>query len=91
MTAGSLPDAEARRRIREDLDATLQQLKNFVDYTEQDLKRFRQSSKRRRPFDAAGPFVEFIAAAGASPTTTSRCNTAQFICLRPTQSSKSND
>jgi penicillin-binding protein 2 len=36
----------------EDLDSTLLQLKRYIDYTEQDLKRFRQSSKRRRPFES---------------------------------------
>jgi penicillin-binding protein 2 len=36
----------------EDLDSTLLQLKQYIDYTEQDLKRFRQSSKRRRPFES---------------------------------------
>ena len=35
-----------------DLDSTLLQLKQYIDYTEQDLKRFRQSSKRRRPFES---------------------------------------
>lgn len=35
-----------------DLDSTLAQLKQYIDYTEQDLKRFRQSSKRRRPFES---------------------------------------
>jgi penicillin-binding protein 2 len=36
----------------EDLDSTLLQLKQYIDYTEQDLKRFEQSSKRRRPFES---------------------------------------
>ena len=36
----------------EDLDSTLLQLKQYIDYTEQDLKRFKQSSKRRRPFES---------------------------------------
>lgn len=36
----------------EDLDSTLLQLKRYIDYTEQDLKRFKQSSKRRRPFES---------------------------------------
>ncbi len=35
-----------------DLDATLARLMEFVEYTEQDLKRFKQSSKRRRPFES---------------------------------------
>ncbi len=36
----------------EDLDHTLLQLKQYIDYTEQDLKRFKQFSKRRRPFES---------------------------------------
>ncbi len=36
----------------EDLDNVLLQLKQYIDYTEQDLKRFLQSSKRRRPFES---------------------------------------
>ena len=36
----------------EDLDDTLLQLKQYIDYTEQDLKRFKQFSKRRRPFES---------------------------------------
>lgn len=35
-----------------DLEATLQALRQYVDYSEQDLKRFKQSSKRRRPFES---------------------------------------
>ena len=35
-----------------DLDTTLKQLKHYVDYNEQDLKRFEQASKRRRPFES---------------------------------------
>jgi len=35
-----------------DLDAILAQLRQYVDYSEQDLKRFKQSSKRRRPFES---------------------------------------
>jgi penicillin-binding protein 2 len=35
-----------------DLDATLQQLRQYVDFSEQDLKRFKQSLKRRRPFES---------------------------------------
>ena len=35
-----------------DLDATLQQLRQYVDVSEQDLKRFKQSLKRRRPFES---------------------------------------
>ena len=35
-----------------DLESTLQQLKQYVDYSEQDLKRFQQSLARRRPFES---------------------------------------
>jgi len=35
-----------------DLDAMLAQLRQYVEYSEQDLKRFKQSSKRRRPFES---------------------------------------
>ncbi len=35
-----------------DLEATLQQLKQYVDYSDQDLKRFQQSMARRRPFES---------------------------------------
>jgi penicillin-binding protein 2 len=35
-----------------DLDATLQQLRQYVDFSEQDLKRFEQSLRRRRPFES---------------------------------------
>jgi len=35
-----------------DLKSTLQQLKHYVDYSDQDLKRFRQSLARRRPFES---------------------------------------
>jgi penicillin-binding protein 2 len=35
-----------------DLDATLLQLRQYVEVSEQDLKRFRQSLRRRRPFES---------------------------------------
>lgn len=35
-----------------DLDATLEQLKQYVDFSEQDQKRFEQALKRRRPFES---------------------------------------
>jgi len=35
-----------------DLDATLQQIQQYVEVSDQDLKRFRQSLKRRRPFES---------------------------------------
>ena len=35
-----------------DLNATLEQLKSYINYSEQDLKRFKQASARRRPFES---------------------------------------
>jgi len=35
-----------------DLDATLEKLREYVAYDEQDLKRFEQASRRRRPFES---------------------------------------
>ena len=35
-----------------DIEDTLTRLKQYVDYSDQDLKRYRQSSKRRRPFES---------------------------------------
>ena len=35
-----------------DLDSTLQRLQAYVEFNEQDLKRFRQASSRRRPFES---------------------------------------
>jgi penicillin-binding protein 2 len=54
VMANNLPAyrLEIVREQVEDLDTTLQQLKQYVDYTEQDLKRFKQSSLRRRPFES---------------------------------------
>ena len=43
---------EIVREQVDDLDETLARLANFVEYSEQDLKRFKQSSKRRRPFES---------------------------------------
>jgi penicillin-binding protein 2 len=40
-----------REQVR-DLDATLQQIQQYVEVSDQDLKRFRQSLKRRRPFES---------------------------------------
>ena len=34
------------------LDRTLARLKNYIDYSEQDLKRFEQASRRRRPYES---------------------------------------
>jgi penicillin-binding protein 2 len=54
VMANNLPAyrLEIIREQVEDLDDTLLQLKQYIDYTEQDLKRFKQSSKRRRPFES---------------------------------------
>ena len=54
VMANNLPTyrLEIVREQVADLEATLSQLREYVDYTEQDLKRFRQSSKRRRPFES---------------------------------------
>ena len=54
VMANNLPAyrLEIVREQIEDLDETLLQLKQYIDYTEQDLKRFKQSSKRRRPFES---------------------------------------
>ena len=35
-----------------DLEATLEQLRQYVDVSDQDMKRFRQSLRRRRPFES---------------------------------------
>jgi penicillin-binding protein 2 len=40
-----------REQVR-DLDATLQQIQQYVEVSDQDLKRFKQSLKRRRPFES---------------------------------------
>ena len=54
VMANNLPTyrLEIVREQVEDLEATLQQLRQYVEYSEQDLKRFKQSSKRRRPFES---------------------------------------
>jgi penicillin-binding protein 2 len=54
VMANNLPAyrLEIVREQVDDLEATLVQLKQYVDYTEQDLKRFKQSSERRRPFES---------------------------------------
>lgn len=43
---------EIVREQVEDLDNTLLQLRQYVEYSDQDLKRFKQSLKRRRPFES---------------------------------------
>ncbi len=54
VMANNLPAyrLEIVREQVEDLDKTLLRLRQYIDYTEQDLKRFKQSSKRRRPFES---------------------------------------
>ncbi|UCH38998.1 MAG: penicillin-binding protein 2 [Gammaproteobacteria bacterium] len=54
VMANNLPTyrLEIVREQVEDLESTLQQLRQYVEYSEQDLKRFKQSSKRRRPFES---------------------------------------
>ncbi|MDH3858874.1 MAG: penicillin-binding protein 2, partial [Gammaproteobacteria bacterium] len=54
VMANNLPAyrLEIIREQVEDLDSTLQQLKQYVEYSDQDLKRFKQSLKRRRPFES---------------------------------------
>ena len=54
VMANNLPAfrLEIVREQVENLDDTLLQLKQYIDYTEQDLKRFKQSLKRRRPFES---------------------------------------
>lgn len=43
---------EIVREQVEDLDNTLLQLRQYVEYSDQELKRFKQSLKRRRPFES---------------------------------------
>ena len=43
---------EIIREQVDDIEETLTWLKHYVDYSDQDLKRYRQSSKRRRPFES---------------------------------------
>ncbi len=43
---------EIVREQVQDLDATLQQLRQYVEFNDQDLKRFKQSLGRRRPFES---------------------------------------
>jgi penicillin-binding protein 2 len=54
VMANNLPAyrLEIVREQVDDLNATLQRLQHYVDYSEQDLKRFNQSSRRRRPFES---------------------------------------
>jgi len=43
---------EIVREQVDDLDATLQRLRQYVEFDDQDLKRFEQASRRRRPFES---------------------------------------
>ncbi len=43
---------EIIREQVDDIEDTLARLKHYVDYSDQDLKRYRQSSKRRRRFES---------------------------------------
>jgi len=43
---------EIVREQVDDLDATLQKLRQYVEFDDQDLKRFEQASRRRRPFES---------------------------------------
>ena len=43
---------EIVREQVQDLDATLEQLRQYVEFSDQDLKRFKQSLQRRRPFES---------------------------------------
>ena len=43
---------EIVREQVEDLDNTLLQLRQYVEYSDQELKRFKQSLRRRRPFES---------------------------------------
>ena len=54
VMADNLPTyrLEIVREQVHDLDATLQQLRQYVEFSDQDLKRFKQSLSRRRPFES---------------------------------------
>ncbi len=54
VMANNLPAyrLEIIREQVEDMDDTLLRLKQYVDYTDQNLKQFQQSSSRRRPFES---------------------------------------
>jgi penicillin-binding protein 2 len=54
VMANNLPAyrLEIVREQVSDLDATLEQLRQYVEFSEQDLKRFEQALKRRRPFES---------------------------------------
>ncbi|MFV2031181.1 MAG: penicillin-binding protein 2, partial [Gammaproteobacteria bacterium] len=54
VLANNLPTyrLEIIRELVEDMDDTLSRLKQYLDYTDQDLERFQKSSKRRRPYES---------------------------------------
>ena len=54
VIANNLPAyrLEIIREQVDDIEDTLERLKHYVAYSAQDLKRYRQSSKRRRPFES---------------------------------------
>ncbi|MDH3389249.1 MAG: penicillin-binding protein 2 [Gammaproteobacteria bacterium] len=54
VMANNLPTyrLEIVREQVDDFEQTLAELMQYVDYSDQDLKRFRQSSERRRPFES---------------------------------------
>ena len=54
ILANNLPSyrLEIIREQVSDLEETLRRLKQYVDYSDYDLKRYRQSAKRRRPFES---------------------------------------
>ena len=54
VMANNLPAyrLEIVREQVEDMDETLARLKKYVEFTDQDLERFQQSSNRRRPFES---------------------------------------
>ncbi len=53
VMANNLPSyrLEIVREQVDDIDNTIDQLKQYIEFSEQDLKRFKQASKRRRPFE----------------------------------------
>lgn len=54
VMANNLPSyrLEIVREQVDDIDLTLQQLSRYVHFSEQDLKRFKEASRRRRPFES---------------------------------------
>ena len=54
VMANNLPAyrLEITREQVDDMEDTLTRLKAYIDYTDQDLKRFQQSSNRRRPYES---------------------------------------